>query len=386
MDVLRQRTVVLYAASLVSGLASVMIALTTAVERRRRRKLTARGQHLLEAATTSTLYAVVGDAFVDILASGVDALPEWNSDCLAGAPIQLSSGGSAMNTALHLRQLSAMPIELHTAVGNDDFGRFLTQTAEQRGVTMVNHAKANLATGSCIVISGERDRTFITYRGAVDAFCTRNVEVNSSHVHVAGYYNCTSLQRDVADLLTRARLSGATSSLGVQHDATGEWGGIGRPPLTSDEARPDFLILSEDEASMIIHKLTGDATAWPEASALALLSAKAANCVVLTVGAKGAILATHKQDTHVLLKQPAAPVHHFVDATGAGDAFTAGFLHGLSCSKGSLNAALRMGCAAGATCVANVGASAQLDRTILAEALATLTPSKNGGDLYFSQD
>ena len=139
---IQQRTVVLGAAAVASGVAAVLMFVTAAAERRRRRALIARGQRLLLRGQQETLtYAVGGDAFVDILASGVGELPQWNSDCLAGAPIQLSSGGSAMNTAIHLKELGAR-VELHTAVGDDDFGRFLTQSAQQRGLTMVNHEMA----------------------------------------------------------------------------------------------------------------------------------------------------------------------------------------------------------------------------------------------------
>ncbi|KAJ8601384.1 hypothetical protein CTAYLR_004985 [Chrysophaeum taylorii] len=362
---------------------SMMGFMLLAVRRRRRRRRVALRR--VGVGAPERKYVVVGDSFVDVLASGVLELPsQWNADYLATQPIDLRSGGSAMNTAIHLRELSGSRVELHSAVGKDHFGAILKTAAADRGLDLVDHRRQPLGTGSCVVISGANDRTFLTYRGVVDALRGRDVDVSTStHVHVAGYYNCPALQQDVPDLFRRARRAGATTSLGVQHDATGCWGGVGRPPLTVDDTGPDFLILSEDEARQVVDKIApaDDPTSWPQADALALLSSGAARCVVLTVGAEGAILAGRDDNNrNILLHQRAATAPSFVDATGAGDAFAAGFLHGLAASGGSLRAALKFGCAAGATCVATFGASAPLSRDVLAQALAELEEDNHDND------
>lgn len=42
--------------------------------------------------------------------------------------------------------------------------------------------------GVCVVLSGEKDRAFVTHRGAVAEFCRDDIDVqrvvNSGHVHV----------------------------------------------------------------------------------------------------------------------------------------------------------------------------------------------------------
>lgn len=337
-------------------------------------------------------YAVVGDAFVDVLASGVMELPAWNSDALTAHPICLKTGGSAMNTAIHLHELSSQSVELHTAIASDAFGSFLRDEAKARGVGLVVHdAPSGLGTGSCVVISGERDRTFITYRGVIDALRGSAIDASGcNHLHLAGFYNCRGLQADAGAIFRSARAAGCTTSLGVQHDATGTWGKVGRPPLTTDDAAPDFLFLSEDEARHIVSKIVPNddpSKPWPRADALALLASGAARCIVLTVGAKGAILATHDtQRRAIILEQCAVNLDRFVDATGAGDAFAAGFIFGFKQFEGSLRAALKHGCAAGATCVANVGASQALSSTIFASALNKLdlnSPLAGETDLVF---
>ena len=60
---------------------------------------------------------VLGDAFVDVLVCGLEALPRWNADVLAGAPICMQAGGSALNTAVHLAGLAPARVSLHAAAG-----------------------------------------------------------------------------------------------------------------------------------------------------------------------------------------------------------------------------------------------------------------------------
>ncbi|CAN0427640.1 unnamed protein product, partial [Laminaria digitata] len=84
--------------------------------------------------------------------------------------------------------------------------------------------------GACVVLSGRADRSFVTHRGSTAEFCREDIDVprllDSSHVHVAGFYNCPALVKDLPGLLAEARARGATCSLGPQWDASEEWGGL----------------------------------------------------------------------------------------------------------------------------------------------------------------
>ena len=307
-------------------------------------------------------YAVIGDAFVDVVAPGVKRLPDWNKDSLADE-IALHAGGSAMNTALHLQELGRSTV-LHTSVGQDDFGRFLLTAARRRGLHVRNHRQGKGSTGACVVLSGPKDRAFVTSRGVINTFRASSSKVFRHplrHVHIAGYYNCPVMQAEVPSILRTARRRGVTSSVGVQSDATGTWHGIARAPLLANDAAPDFLILSEDEARSVVvmncgRPTNGDGAADDARTLLAHGAAVVA--VVVTVGAKGALAAAFSSDGITVLRQKAAQPRSFVDATGAGDAFAAGFIAGLA-SK-SLRTALASGCSAGAACVSNLGASASL--------------------------
>lgn len=230
--------------------------------------------------------SIIGDSFTDVIVSGVGSLPGWGEDSLAARPITLAAGGSALNTALQLGHLlrlfagapttpEAAVIVLHTALGDDDFGRFLRDqvlrsspavrlsVASTARPTATATASANTngvgdgssdKTGVCICLSGKHDRAFITHRGVVAAFAAAQLDRpllrRSRIVHVAGFFNCPGLWADLPALLAECRRGGwhggAFTALSPQHDASGAWAGL-------DAVFPhlDLLIPNEAEALTI---------------------------------------------------------------------------------------------------------------------------------------
>jgi sugar/nucleoside kinase (ribokinase family) len=76
---------------------------------------------------------------------------------------------------------------------------------------------------------------------------------------------------------------------------------------------------------------------------------------VCTVGARGAHVLADGGHVHV----PAEPTR-VVDATGAGDLFAAGFLHGLLAGR-DWTACARLGCIAAAEVISHIGARPEKD-------------------------
>ena len=330
---------------------------------------------------------VLGDAFVDVLVCGLAELPRWNADVLAPTPITMQAGGSALNTAVHLAGV-ADGVALHTALADDEFGAFLARSARSRGVALFAAAGLPGGTGACVVLSGE-DRGFATHRGVVDVATAADLGAETAvarardggHVHLAGYYNCTALRGGAAALFRSARAAGAATSLGAQHDATGAWDGIGTAELAGDDG-PDYLILSEDEARAVVAARRAPSAGGAEADARALLDLDAARCCVVTLGPLGALAVVPRADgAIVVVRSPCADVA-VADPTGAGDAFVAGFVAGLE--QRSLRYALCLGCACGAACVANVGASAPLDGGRRDAALAACLSRAPPDDAFLS--
>lgn len=108
--------------------------------------------------------AVLGDAFCDIVAGPLTAMPRWGSD-LECPHISQLAGGSALNVAVHLGALCASnesrTCSFHGLVGNDPFGGFLRQRLAEVGVSDEMES-SEAGTGVCIVLSGLDDRGFVT--------------------------------------------------------------------------------------------------------------------------------------------------------------------------------------------------------------------------------
>ena len=308
-------------------------------------------------------FLVIGDAFLDVQCGGLAQLPRWDADELVPRPIEFLAGGGGLNTACHLAR-AGRRVELRCALGDDDAGAKLRSAAAHAGVAVVPlAAPAGAATGVCIVLSGQSDRAFATHRGAVavaglsdaDVERAREVGARGGHVHVAGYYNMPAVRARVGELFRAVREAGGSSSLNPQWDADERWGGIGELSVAGGTA-PDVLICSQTEADQLGAREQGPSHGRK------LLHAGRARCLVTSKGSAGAVASTCDREDAVSDAPTLAP-EALVDATGAGDAFAAGFLTKFAVRDPSIDLedALRTGCAYGAACCGVVGASAALD-------------------------
>jgi len=146
--------------------------------------------------------------------------------------------------------------------------------------------------------------------------------------------------RNVASLFAIARDAGVTTVLDVVTPHPGDYRSLLEPVLpVTDLFLPNF-----DEARVI----TGLNEPLAQAEAFHTMGAKT---VVITCGSDGAVLVSDS----ARLRAGSFPVE-FVDGTGGGDAFSAGYIHGLL-DKGDATCCLRYGSAQGASCVRSVGAT-----------------------------
>ncbi|RQM18971.1 hypothetical protein B5M09_001862 [Aphanomyces astaci] len=335
------------------------------------------------------MIAVIGDSFVDVLA-GVQTLPAWGQDSPCKEPIQMQPGGSALNTATQLANLNGGGVALFTAVGGDAFGDMLKNHLVKSSVEL--HApqlSAHIPTGVCIVLTGQGDRAFATHYGAARVFAVPHINTDAlfqaAHIHIGGtlaplllhrphrhlhgscsvgFYSVTGLIPGLADLLRTAKARGITLSLDTNYDGTEAWAGL-------DDILPllDVFLPNEVEARRISKcDSLDDALMYFGAVAPDMLT-------VLKVGSDG-VRASCGQFFRASFG--GFPVTKVEDATGAGDAFNAGFLHAWVQSKDVMEG-LKWGCAVGAHCVRVVGACATLPSldavTALVQHTTTLSSS-----------
>lgn len=149
----------------------------------------------------------IGDIFCDIIAQS-NVLPSWDTDTMS--KIRMLAGGSCLNSIIHARIYSqlmpeSIQLNIHSCVGNDSQGLLCLDALSKYKVPTIDVVvEESIGTGTCIVISGQKDRCFITDRGCIDKmsvemFCNERL-LNCSHGHCSGYYNCSELSKGLPKL------------------------------------------------------------------------------------------------------------------------------------------------------------------------------------------
>jgi ribokinase len=257
---------------------------------------------------------VIGDLMTDVVA--------WASGPLAHAsdtPSQITThpGGGGANVAARLAALG-VPARLVARVGNDPAGRAAVADLRAGGVATSVAIDPVRATGTVVVIvepTGER--TMLPDRGANAALAPADLPVDelrsATHLHLSGYTLLDPGSR-AAGLVALEHAREAGLSISVDPASAAPIEAAGARAFLDWVASADVLLPNLEEAVA----LTG--AREPEAAAWAL--ARGGRDVVITLGADGALWSDGEQAVRAAAAEAPAPV----DSTGAGDAFTAGWL------------------------------------------------------------
>ena len=281
---------------------------------------------------------VVGAINLDLTIE-VDSLPN-EAETLVGKRLTQEPGGEGAK----LGAFSAFC----GRVGNDDWGRLVSGRLSQSGVnTSALTIDREKATGAAMIL----------------------VEPGGQNQIIAvGGANLGVIPKDVDRMLTSAsRLNAVMLTLETPLDTVRyvirrcmELG----IPAVLDAAPPANYPLASLRGVSVISPNQTEAEALTGVTVNSLEDARAAANklregtgaphVIMKLGEQGALLVSEEGELHV----PALKVLT-IDATAAGDAFTAGFTVEW-CRTGELRAAMRYACAAGAIAVTKLGAQAAL--------------------------
>ncbi|CAE8616566.1 unnamed protein product [Polarella glacialis] len=298
-------------------------------------------------------FHVVGDALIDVLANGIPALPAWGGDVYASG-IHIKAGGSALNTAVHLASIlgSSGSVSFHACVGQDTSCRTLRSCLEDAGVRPCLTVLPEQPTGSCIVLSGSADRSFITCMGAAGCLSADHLSgITSSlqnqhtsapcHVHFAGFYSYGPLRQELPDFVRGLRLVAADRGLHltISMDVNGY-------EASQVEGASSVLELLDLWKGNVFESEAVAGCAKEQA--VRSLAGKT-RCAIVTQGRDGASFCGPQGEGHV-----PAPAVALKDSTGAGDAFAAALLAAWVSGQG-LEAAVAQGCAAGALNCTHIG-------------------------------
>jgi sugar/nucleoside kinase (ribokinase family) len=292
---------------------------------------------------TSMKIATIGVHVLDTHVIGIESIPE-RSDGQLVETIRVSPAGTAGGTAIVLSRLGAEVLSFG-AVGDDPIGTTLLALLEREGVDVTGLVRKvdHQTSASVIPVRPNGDRPAWHCIGANGAFTLDDLDLAAlegcSHVHLGGP---EFLGGEAAgQLLAHARSLGATTSLDILAP--------GDPDMLAWVAgalpHTDYLLPNDEQ----VLGFTG-ATSLAD-GARALVDA-GVGCVAVTQGSKGALVVTADEAIEV----PAYEID-VVDTTGCGDAFSAGFLRGLSLGR-DLRGAAELGCATAAQVAQGLGTDA----------------------------
>ena len=285
----------------------------------------------------------LGVHVLDVLVRPVEEIPDGQGGQLVDQ-IRLTAAGSAGGTAVVLARLGAT-VWSAGAVGTDAAGDMLLSLLEREGidVSLLRRVDDAQTSASVLPIRPNGDRPAFHVVGANASAGPDDVPdealSDAGFLHLGGP---EFMGGDVAaQVLSRARDRGLVTSADILAPGDPgilEWIGGALPHL-------DWLLPNDEQ----VLGFTGETDLV--AGCRALL-ARGVGGVAATRGADGAVVVTADGVAEV----PAFPVD-VVDTTGCGDAFSAGFLRGLSLDLAPADAA-RLGCATASQVAGDLGSDA----------------------------
>jgi sugar/nucleoside kinase (ribokinase family) len=256
----------------------------------------------------------------------------------------LTIGGCAANTAVDLAKME-VDVAIAARVGADVFGRVVSEILSEARVDvgcLTTSAKAETSQTLIVNVQGQ-DRRFIHSTGANREFSAADIPLamldRIKVLYFGGYLAMPGVtQTDLASVFAAARAHGVKTVLDIVVPGRGEY-------LSQFERllpHVDVFLPNQQEAE----QLTGVKDPVAQAEVFQRLGA---GTTIVTMGGDGAILV--QQGLKLRAGVFAMPL---VDASGGGDAFDAGYIHGL---LGGLSPedCLRVASALGASCVRAIG-------------------------------
>ena len=266
--------------------------------------------------------------------------------------LEVKSGGSAANT-MHGLSLCGGTGIFAGKVANDEFGKYYEDDLKKAGISLEATAgDANtLSTGACLVlISPDGERSMLTYLGISSTLSLNDFNLEdikrSKGLYIEGYMWDGEKQKEAClKALNFARENGILRTMTFSD------------PFCVNRAHDEFADLCKNHLDVVFCN-SEEVLAFTEQSdldkAIDLFSRDVKKAFV-TNSEKGAIVISNGNIERV----PGFPVK-VLDTTGAGDAFAAGTLYGLSRGYSDVKSA-RLGNFLGSKIVQKEGARLDLN-------------------------
>ena len=305
----------------------------------------------------------LGVHVVDVLVRPVEQIPEGQGGQLVDE-IRITPAGSAGGTAITLAKLGAR-VRSAGAIGEDELGQVLLELLGGFGVdtSLLVRRDGVQTSASVLPIRSDGSRPAFHVVGANATYSANDApweEIAATQYLHAGAPEFMGGE-EAAKILSFAREHGVVTSAdllapGEQAAQIADWVGPALPHL-------DYLLPNEEQ-------VLGLSGVQDVEQGCRELIDRGVGCVAATCGARGAIVVDSEGSETV----PAFAVD-VVDTTGCGDAFSAGFLRGLSLGRSRREAAV-LGCATAALVAGGLGSDHGDFDLAAAERFAAQTPTQ----------
>ena len=289
----------------------------------------------------------IGVHILDVLGRHVSEIPSGQNIALIDE-IRITAAGTAAGTSVGMAKLGCKVIAVG-ATGDDEMGNVLLGIMNRYDIdtSHMKRKKGVKTSGTMLPIRPNGERPALHVIGANATFCFEDVPQdivrNADFVHIGGFYLMPKFDgEDTIKTLKVAREGNAITTmdiLGVKQDNMAEKILPSMPYL-------DYFMPNLEEAQMI--------TGLTDLDQLCdfFLNAGAKH-VILKMGARGSLL---KNKEGMRFRVPAFKVD-VVDTTGCGDAWTGGFIAGLSRGM-SIEESAKLGSACGSLVASGLGSDA----------------------------
>lgn len=284
-----------------------------------------------------------GIIVADHVCSPISHLPAAGELVMAERML-LTIGGCAANVAVDLGKMDVRATVVGR-VGEDVFGRVVCDMLREHGIDVsgIRVSEGTATSQTLIVNVAGQDRRFIHTFGANARFCAEDIPAERLRgckvLYLGGYLLMPNVVPEkLAEVFAAARRAGAKTVLDVVTPGPADY----LPRLKPLLPHVDVFLPNNHEAQLI----TGEGDPTKQAEIFHRLGAATA---VVTLGGEGAVLV----GDGVRLRAGVYSVP-YVDASGGGDAFDAGYIYGLLRGLDA-EECLRIASALGASCVRAIG-------------------------------
>ncbi|MBN1624297.1 MAG: carbohydrate kinase family protein [Clostridia bacterium] len=262
----------------------------------------------------------IGILVADVIAKPMTALPE-KGKLMPIERITLHSGGCALSSAIDMK-IIGLDTAVVGKIGNDGFGSYLTGVLEEAGITSKGLAigRNSQTSASVVVVGNDSERSFIHCFGANGEFTYEDIDFDFVKEYKLAFFTGVNLMesfdgKPLGRAVKKAKELGLITIMDTAWDASGRW-----MELVEDSLPYlDYFIPSYDEAALIAKK--------DKPSEIAdVFMAHGVRNVAIKLGKDGCYI---KAEDGTEFTIPTFLNIKAVETTGAGDAFSSGFITGI---------------------------------------------------------